>query len=66
MFKKLQSWRKEMSENDKTPAYIVFDDKTLKLIAAKKPSDLAELSAIKGIGPTKLEKYGSSILEIIK
>ena len=61
----LKSWRADLAKDNKVPAYIIFDDKTLKLLAAKKPSDEDELSVIKGIGKKKLEEYGEEVLAII-
>jgi len=46
------------------PAYTVFDDKTLAAISTATPSDLAELSRVKGVGPAKLEQYGDDVLEL--
>ena len=65
LMNKLKSWRADLAKDNKVPAYIIFDDKTLKLLAAKKPSDEDELSVIKGIGKKKLEEYGEEVLAII-
>ena len=46
------------------PAFTVFDDKTLAAIAAALPDDLAQLAAVRGIGPAKLEQYGDDLLEL--
>jgi len=46
------------------PAYVVFDDKTLWLVAATLPVKEADLLAINGIGPVKLENYGDELISI--
>jgi DNA helicase-2/ATP-dependent DNA helicase PcrA len=46
------------------PAYTVFDDKTLVAIATALPTDLAELAAVRGVGPAKLEQYGDDVIEL--
>ena len=46
------------------PPYIVFDDRTLRLVAAHLPMTEAALLAISGIGPVKVEAYGSDLLSI--
>jgi DNA helicase-2/ATP-dependent DNA helicase PcrA len=61
----LRAWRRERSKADGVPAYVVFHDSTLKEIAAAQPRSTRELSRITGIGPTKLERYGPDVLEIV-
>jgi ATP-dependent DNA helicase RecQ len=47
------------------PAYVVFHDRTLNELAARRPADLLELEAVPGIGRSKLDRYGQALLEII-
>jgi ATP-dependent DNA helicase RecQ len=61
----LRAWRLERSRADGVPAYVVLHDSTINEIAAAKPASPRELSRITGIGPTKLERYGADILEIV-
>ncbi len=61
----LKLWRKELSEKLSLPAYIIMHDKTLIELATKMPINLEELREISGIGPSKLERYGQDILNII-
>jgi superfamily II DNA helicase RecQ len=58
-------WRLERCRRDRVSAFIVLYDRTLKAIAAKRPTTLVELSRIDGIGPTKLELYGDEILAVL-
>jgi DNA helicase-2/ATP-dependent DNA helicase PcrA len=46
------------------PAFVVLDDKTLRLVAAALPTDEAGLLALSGIGPVKLESYGDDLILI--
>jgi hypothetical protein len=46
------------------PPYVIFHDSTLRDVAARRPS-LRELSAIEGIGDTKLERHGESLLDAL-
>ena len=48
------------------PAYVVLADKTLRALAASRPSAAADLAAVPGIGPTKLERYGPALLELME
>ena len=65
VFDKLVSWRKTVSAADKVPAFVVFTDATLVAIAEKMPTDLQQLRQLPGIGPKKLERYGTDVLAIL-
>ncbi len=60
----LRAWRAERSKSLGVPAYVVFDDATLRLVAAHLPGTEAGLLALRGIGPAKTETYGTELLEI--
>jgi DNA helicase-2/ATP-dependent DNA helicase PcrA len=59
----LREWRLARARADEVPAYVVFNDRTLAELAARGPRTLAELAAVPGIGPAKLERYGRDLLE---
>jgi DNA helicase-2/ATP-dependent DNA helicase PcrA len=59
---RLRAWRTERAAGK--PAFVVFDDKTLWMIAATLPTDEAGLFAISGIGPVKLENYGDDLISL--
>jgi ATP-dependent DNA helicase RecQ len=65
LFEKLREWRAGIAREQSVPAYIVFGDATLRGIALTKPSTLAELSGISGVGDKKLELYGEQLLEVV-
>jgi DNA helicase-2/ATP-dependent DNA helicase PcrA len=58
----LKEWRLKRSKADGVPAYVVFHDRTLVEIAERQPRDQAELATIAGVGPAKLERYGTEVL----
>jgi ATP-dependent DNA helicase UvrD/PcrA len=58
----LKEWRLAKARADEVPAYVVFNDRTLAELAARTPRTLAELAAVPGIGPAKLERYGPELL----
>jgi DNA helicase-2/ATP-dependent DNA helicase PcrA len=64
-FEALRRWRAERAKADEVPAYVVFHDSTLHEIAAVRPQTREELSAISGVGPTKLERYADDLLEAL-
>ena len=47
------------------PAYVIFHDATLREIAATRPSSLAELGTVSGVGETKLARYGQQVLDTV-
>jgi DNA helicase II / ATP-dependent DNA helicase PcrA len=47
------------------PAYVVFDNKTLAAIARADPATLGELVRISGVGPAKLEQYGTAVIDLL-
>jgi DNA helicase-2/ATP-dependent DNA helicase PcrA len=55
---RLRAWRSERARSTGKPAYTVFDDRTLRALAAALPTSESGLAAIPGIGPVKLETYG--------
>jgi DNA helicase-2/ATP-dependent DNA helicase PcrA len=61
-FEALRRWRAERAKADEVPAFVVFHDTTLHEIAAVRPQTREELSAISGVGPTKLERYADDLL----
>jgi ATP-dependent DNA helicase RecQ len=63
---RLRRWRLEVARADGVPAFVVFHDRTLAEIAARAPRDLAELSAVPGVGPAKLARYGDQILALTR
>jgi ATP-dependent DNA helicase RecQ len=65
MFELLRSWRRERASEQGVPPYVIFHDSTLREVAARKPASLTELSKIDGIGDTKLERHGESLLSAL-
>ncbi|HWJ65818.1 MAG TPA: ATP-dependent DNA helicase UvrD2 [Nocardioides sp.] len=70
LFERLKAWRletaREAGEDGKPlPAYVVFTDATLELIAEHKPTSLAGLSKVNGVGPSKIERYGAAVLALV-
>ena len=61
-FEALKAWRLTRARADEVPAYVVFHNATLEEIAARRPRSLAELAAVPGVGPAKLERYGEEVL----
>jgi ATP-dependent DNA helicase RecQ len=65
LFEALRSWRRDRAKEQGVPPYVIFHDSTLREVAARKPASLSELSTIEGIGDTKLERHGESLLDAL-
>jgi ATP-dependent DNA helicase RecQ len=65
VFEALRAWRAEQAREQGVPAYIIFGDATLRAIAVARPSSLAELGGVSGIGAKKLEAYGEQLLAVL-
>ena len=65
LFEKLRALRKSIADAEKVPAYIVFSDAVLRAMAVSEPRTDAQLLAISGVGPVKLERYGARFLELL-
>ena len=61
---RLREWRTVRARSQGVPPYVVFDDRTLRTVAALLPVTEAALLAISGIGPVKLESYGTDVMAI--
>jgi len=65
LFERLRAWRLERARVDEVPAFVVLHDATLRELATAKPTSERDLAAVKGFGPTKLERYGEDVLAVI-
>ena len=61
----LKSWRKKKAGDMNVPPYVIFGDKTIYDIAAKKPASKSDLRKIYGLGSVKIENFGNSILAVV-
>ena len=62
LFERLCVWRETAAKRERLPLYMICYDKTLEQLAITRPRTLAELSAIYGLGPTRIAKYGEQLL----
>jgi ATP-dependent DNA helicase RecQ len=66
LFQILRKKRIELALKRGVPAYIIFSDKTLRDMAAKKPVTKEAFSDIYGVGQNKLKSYADIFINIIK
>ena len=65
LFERLREWRKTRAEEDSVPAFVIFTDATLQLIAEHKPRDPQALLRISGVGRKKLDQFGDELLALV-
>ncbi|MCB2061458.1 MAG: HRDC domain-containing protein, partial [Novosphingobium sp.] len=66
LFDALRTLRRELAEEAGVPPYVVFHDSTLREMAALRPSSLAALGEVGGVGARKLDAYGEAFLNVIR
>jgi len=62
VFERLRMLRRTLANEQGVPAYVVFDDATLRELARHRPATLDQMSQIRGIGKKKLDAYGEAVL----
>jgi len=65
-FEALRAWRRDRASEQHVPPYVIFHDKALLQIAQDEPGTLDALSAIPGVGQSKIERYGAGVLEVLR
>lgn len=65
LFEEFRKLRREMATERRVPPYVIFSDATLRELARHRPTTLAKMRSIHGIGDTKLRDFGQQFLELI-
>jgi len=66
LFDALRLWRSAEAKAQGVPPYVIFHDATLREIAAVQPGSLDDLASVKGVGASKLTRYGAGVLQVIR
>ena len=61
----VKAWRLATARASNVPAFVVFTDATLEALLELRPTTRAELLAVPGIGPVKVDRYGDALLEVL-
>lgn len=61
----LKNLRKEISQREELPPYIIFHDSTLKDMCRVLPETKTEMLTVSGVGEVKFSRYGQSFLDKI-
>lgn len=66
LVQRLKEFRLQQSRKENIKAYYIFNDAQMQELIAKNPQNKEELCTVAGFGKVKVEKYGDSILSILK
>lgn len=66
LFEELRGMRNRLAVQKQVPPYIIFSDATLRDLARQRPSNVAVLTRIHGIGAQKQKEFGAVVLHTIK
>jgi ATP-dependent DNA helicase RecQ len=62
----LREWRLDAARSDGVPAYVIAPDSLLIEIVDQRPTTLPALRRVKGMGPSRLARYGEEMLEVVR
>ncbi|HEX3573030.1 MAG TPA: DNA helicase RecQ [Rhodopila sp.] len=65
LYEALRLWRLAEAKGQSIPPYVIFHDSVLREVATLRPTTLDELAQIKGVGASKLERYGRHVLGVL-
>ena len=61
LFERLRTLRKQLADERRVPAYIIFGDTTLRALARHYPESVGELDGIPGMGEKKRAEFGELV-----
>ena len=66
LFEALRAWRASEAKRQHLPPYVIFHDRTLYEIAARRPARLDALAAVNGVGQAKIDRYGAAVVDVVR
>ncbi|MCD2314839.1 DNA helicase RecQ [Sphingomonas sp. IC-11] len=66
LFEALRTRRRELAQEAGVPPYVIFHDSVLREMAARRPTSLAAMAHLTGVGQRKLDAYGEAFLRVIR
>ena len=66
LFEQLRAARRELSEAEHVPPFVIFHDRTLREMATQLPQSVKGFGQVPGVGPVKVEKYADVFLPVIR
>ncbi len=66
LFEELRTLRRRIADEQDVPAFVVFNDVSLRHMAARRPETLSAFEHVPGVGQAKLAAYGAAFTEAIR
>ena len=66
LYNALREWRLTTAREQGVPPYVIFNNRELAQIVARKPDSPSALGQVPGIGPGKVESYGAAVLALLQ
>ncbi len=66
LFEHLRALRKDLADRRGVPAYVVFNDATLRGICRRRPRTPEEFRQVKGVGQKKCRRYAKRFIQAIR
>ena len=66
LFEELRQLRRQLAEAQDVPAFVIFNDVSLRQMATLYPQSLDSFAQIGGVGAAKLEQYGAPFVSAIR
>ncbi len=66
LFEELRAFRRASAEQNNVPPFVIFNDYTLREIAARVPNDAQEFLAISGVNESKWRQFGPDFLRLVR
>lgn len=63
---RLQGWRLETAREAGLPSFFVLSDTVLRGIVVAAPRSIVELSAVRGLGTEKIERFGEAVVALCR
>jgi ATP-dependent DNA helicase RecQ len=65
LWEALRAYRLQRAQEEDVPAYVIFNDITLRELLTYRPRNRDELARISGVGQAKLERFGDGFLRLL-
>lgn len=66
LMERLKAWRSAKASELQLPVFMILPNMAIENIAVDVPETLTQLTASKGMGPIRAQKYGSEILALVQ
>ena len=66
LYERLRQLRARLASERKVPPYVIFSNRTLREMATARPTSLAALGTLYGVGARKSEEFGPTFLEALQ